>query len=529
MNRGTRHLGCVGLVFWLGGAIASPAIAGEIEVDPAMEQISDVRQLRDLSPGDWAYTALQQLVERYNCWQGYPDGTFNGDRLLSRDEFAAGTNACWERLSELARTQTAMAAPSASDLAAIERLQRDFLSEFTLIQQKLAPVDSRVRQIAAAQFSTTTKLSAVVDYAVYAAIGDPRAVPSGSTPGDEELDSEPVLAGNVILDFDTSFNGRDRLRTRLEAGNFARLRRDQTGTDMSALGFGNSRTDRFHPTILFYQIPVGDRGLLRFGPEGITPNSVFPTFNPIVPLSRFGARNPIYRLGFGAGAVFYYQVSDWLGAGVSYLGDLRSAGNPEFGLFDGQFGALAQISLTPSDRFGLGLTYGRYYSPEPSAANNLSRRTGSQFAQQPFGDSTATSADAYGLQTSWQISTDVAIGGWVGYARATAEGSPTVSGLAGSSGDEADIWNWAIAASVRDAGKTGSQFNVLFGMPPRVSNSDLSAREDGDASLLVEVSYRYPLFAKIWVTPGAFVIFDPEHNDANDDIWVVLVRTSLVF
>jgi len=38
------------------------------ETDP-MEQVTNVSQLRNLSPGDWAYEALRNLVERYACMQ----------------------------------------------------------------------------------------------------------------------------------------------------------------------------------------------------------------------------------------------------------------------------------------------------------------------------------------------------------------------------------------------------------------------------------------------------------------------------
>jgi hypothetical protein len=32
-----------------------------------MEQVTNVSQLKDISPGDWAFEALQSLVERYGC------------------------------------------------------------------------------------------------------------------------------------------------------------------------------------------------------------------------------------------------------------------------------------------------------------------------------------------------------------------------------------------------------------------------------------------------------------------------------
>lgn len=39
-------------------------------------QVTSVSQLSDVQPTDWAFQALQSLVERYGCIAGYPDGTF---------------------------------------------------------------------------------------------------------------------------------------------------------------------------------------------------------------------------------------------------------------------------------------------------------------------------------------------------------------------------------------------------------------------------------------------------------------------
>ena len=57
-----------------------------------MEQVTSVWQLSDVNPRDWAFQALQSLVERYGVITGYPDGTFKGNRALTRYEFAAGLN-----------------------------------------------------------------------------------------------------------------------------------------------------------------------------------------------------------------------------------------------------------------------------------------------------------------------------------------------------------------------------------------------------------------------------------------------------
>ncbi|HEY9671801.1 MAG TPA: iron uptake porin, partial [Waterburya sp.] len=63
-----------------------------------IDQVTNVSQLSDVRPTDWAYEALRSLVERYGCIAGYPDGTFRGNRALSRYEFAAGVNACLQQI-----------------------------------------------------------------------------------------------------------------------------------------------------------------------------------------------------------------------------------------------------------------------------------------------------------------------------------------------------------------------------------------------------------------------------------------------
>lgn len=64
-------------------------------------QVNSVFQLSDVSPSDWAFDALRNLVENYNCIVGYPDGTFRGSRPLSRYEFAAGLNACLQQIERM--------------------------------------------------------------------------------------------------------------------------------------------------------------------------------------------------------------------------------------------------------------------------------------------------------------------------------------------------------------------------------------------------------------------------------------------
>lgn len=63
-----------------------------------LDQVTSINQFRDVSPSEWSFEALKNLVDNYGCIVGYPDRTFRGDRPLTRNEFAAGLSACLTQL-----------------------------------------------------------------------------------------------------------------------------------------------------------------------------------------------------------------------------------------------------------------------------------------------------------------------------------------------------------------------------------------------------------------------------------------------
>ncbi|MHC5728428.1 MAG: iron uptake porin, partial [Nostoc sp.] len=97
----------------------------EGENQNSLSQVTSVSQFSDVQPTDWAFQALQSLVERYGCIAGYPDSTYRGNRALTRYEFAAGLNACLNRVNELIATSTA-GLVSKQDLTTLQRLQEEF-------------------------------------------------------------------------------------------------------------------------------------------------------------------------------------------------------------------------------------------------------------------------------------------------------------------------------------------------------------------------------------------------------------------
>ncbi len=503
--------------------------SNEDSADDPMGQVTNVSQLRDVSPGDWAYEALRSLVERYGCIAGYPDGTFRGNRAMTRYEFAAGLNACLQQIERLIASSTGEFVKR-EELETLQRLVQEFQTELTTLGTRVDTLEGRVAFVEDHQFSTTTKLTGNADFGLIDAGGDKRAVPSGQIPT-EDLKVNPYFPGRVGLNFDTSFTGRDRLRTKLEAGNFTPLDASITGTDMTLYDF-DTRTGPTGNDIvlgtLAYQFPIGDRFQVSIATQGLGSPDIAPQLNPAGGgISRFGQRNPIYRLSDGAGVGMNVKLSDALQGSFTYLVDTGLISNPrsEAGLFNGQFGALAQLTFTPTDSLSLAFTYVRYYSAEPGSGINVTGNTGSGFAQTPFGSDAATSANAYGIEASFRFSPRFSLGGWVGVTKAQAESAGAIA----NRGDEAEIWNYAVAMAFPDLGRQGNALGFIFGMPARVRGNDVVSRRDLDTSYRVEAFYRYKLTDNISFTPGFFMILNPEHNDANDTIYVGTFLTTFTF
>ena len=497
----------------------------DINAPPDLDEIVNVNQLEDVTPDHWAYEALRNLVEKYHCISSDGEGNFNGNRAMTRYEFAAALNNC---LLKVGRSISSLNNKFASqeDLVVFQRLQAEFSQDLQSITARIDQLEDKTALIQEQQFSTTAVLRGAVVFNLVSGFGDKRAVPSGRNPT-ENLNANTTLSALSTLTIDTSFTGKDRLRTQLLTGNVNNYGSTVTGTNMTRLTGAVNTGNNVILGSLLYQFPIGDRGTIAITPTADFPTRIFPPLNPISSISNFGAESPIYSFAFGSGAIAYYQFSDTIAAGISYLSS--SASVPNQGLFDGQYTALTQVTYTPSNKIGIAFTYGHYYAPEPGVTINITGNKGSQFAQLPFGANTATSSDAFGLQFTYKLTNKLILGGWTSYFNAHAEGSPSVSRVNGSSGADADIWSWAVTASLVDVGKLGSQFSFVFGMPPKVTNNDVIERRDQDTSLHFELSYRYPLTNRIFITPGFLMITNPEHNAGNDTVWVGLVKTAILF
>lgn len=546
-------------------SIESDGAAGAVELD--LDQVTSVSQLTDIEPTHWAFQALQSLVERYGCIVGYPDQTYRGNRALSRYEFAAGLNACLDKIQELIAASTADFVKK-EDLEVVKRLQAEFAAELASLRGRVGALEVRTATLEKQQFSTTVKLGGEV----LAYLGEG----FGKVADDF---NETTLNYRVRLNFDASFSGRDRLRIRLQAANMRLFNAGNPNINHSTGGFGapqrfanafpNTFSDetRILPSpgsegannssvginTLDYRFPVGEKLTVFMAAGATDPTSL--GANPVVPfsdwaltsISNFSNSNPIYYPnGNLAGAGFAYQVADWLEIAGGYAGqNVNGTGGPNIpsvssGIFNGGYSAFGQVTVYLG-KLTAGLAYLNTYAPQfgidTFAGSNAAKvSTGGTFG---IPEDDRVSSNKYGASLNYNVSNNFQIGGWVGYSQARVLGVATSGGSTGRSGD-VSVLNYAAMLSFPNLFKAGNLGGLVFGMQPRVtgtSNARVATaigflpgqRKDRDTGFHIEAFYTFRLNDHVAITPGFFWLTAPNHDARNPDAFVGVVRTSFLF
>ncbi len=495
----------------------------KISQEKLIAQVTSVSQLSDVQPTDWAFQALQSLVERYGCIAGYPNQTYRGNRALTRYEFAAGLNACLDRVNELIATATADIV-TRDDLATLQKLQEEFSAELATLRGRVDALEARTAELEANQFSTTSKLEGEVVLAM-----------TDVFEGDTNEDNT-TLGARARINFVTSFTGKDTLYTRIETNNIVS---PNIGTPEGSLAFGESSDDASSDAVLdalWYGFPLTKTTNVIVIANAGAGDDVADTVNLFDgdgaegAISAFGTRNPIYEQLDGAGLGITQEFGDRLALSLAYLGGSPNDPSSDNGIFNGPYGALAQLTFEPSKRFKIGLTYINAYNQELGTGSN--RANPISFFQSPLLSGQANAIDvpfssnSYGVQASLGISDNIVLGGWVGYTNAqnlSTEGGTIDRG-------SLDIWNWAVTLGFPDLGKKGNLAGIIVGMEPKVTDSSINdINEDSDTSYHIEAFYQYKVNENISITPGVIWLTAPDHNDNNDDVVIGALRTTFTF
>lgn len=497
-------------------ALALPDLHSEI---PLAEPVTPVQQLSDVQPTDWAFQALQSLIERYGLPAGYLDASFRGNQPLSRDQFAAVLSPLLGQLRQQIQADTAAIADP--QLAILQRLQTDFAPELNRISERLDRLETRSAQLQSQQFSPTTRLSGQVIVAANAGGfgGDRLLAPRGAVVSDQ--DPNATLIYRASLNLNTSFNGTDLLQVRLLSGS--------TGIDDNAAGFldpnlGSTldfsipgRSDRLSLARLYYSFePVEDLtltlGSLITAPDVVDKNryanASFRDFSTQALVNTF----ILFPRARGAGAAIDWHPKAWpVSLRAVYLaGDADNAlpenqllfgggrpndirlfpaggGGAEGGLFGDPYQGIVELEYSPSRAFALRLQYG------------AGRLFGGEF-------------DVLGLNG------ELALGDRLGLFGRYGNGiyrNTTLGTLRPQS--------WMAGLSLADLGREGAIAGVALGQPFLES-----AVGDGTQTNF-ELFYNFPINDQIRVTPLLQVVTQSGNQSENGTIFSGTLRTVISF
>ncbi|HEY9827521.1 MAG TPA: iron uptake porin [Stenomitos sp.] len=512
----------------------SPDVVSSLEAikseQNTLGQVTSVSQLSDVQPTDWAFQALQSLVERYGCIAGYPDGTFRGNRAATRYELAAALNACLDQISDRFATK--------EDLETIKALQEEFKAELATLKGRVDGLEARTATLEAQQFSTTTKLTGLAvftgQYGTVAGTGQY----VNPIPGSSNFpDTRASAIASVQLSFNTSFSGSDLLQTTLFVGN--------GGQDFfSTANIGSSPTNPglqsfFNPSQYYWSGYPSTAGLYRlaytFKPTKNLAVTVGPLFyatdiidlnsytNPFTGFSSWlFVNNPLinpYELNFkgGAGAGINWQI----GGGPFAFRAVYIAASP--------FNAVA-------NQFGGGLFGDPYQgSLELEYAKKFGKDNKNNFAVRLQYTNSATSNIA---QNAGGINAELSLGrlglfGRYGIAAVRSYGGATPLpydnlGLGVNKNFTAQTWMAGIA--YKDLLVPGSMLGGAVGQP--FLNNLRSVKGIGinnENQFNIEAFYRLPVSDNIAITPIVMATFNTNNSTLNQTLWQGLVRATFSF
>ena len=560
--------------------LLAPMAAGATEVNVAgvsdyasvsdgavsVEQVTSITQFSDVYPTDWAYQALSNLIERYGCVAGYPNGTYRGNRAMTRFEAAALLNACLDRVTEVTDE--------------LKRLMKEFEKELAIVKGRVDGLEARVGELEATQFSTTTKLDGQTSFvigansfggdlryseaqrnqikAIFPDDGDSEIV-VGSDDTDIPLPSKATYQDyaaskfgattftyDIQLNLNTSFTGKDLLTTTLRAGNFGQSSFGGGPTTLSTLEVASESLDSggsanaIYIDKIFYSAPIGSN--LSFivganvGQDDMMPMwpSVYPSGdgNTVLDILTLNGAPGAYNKTQGPGAALNFENNGWV-AGVQYVCDIGTCtgGNPqEGGIAADKSNGVGTVQLGyQADQWGIAAVYS--WLQNPALLPYATGYTNLSYAQEGID----MSLNAFALSAYWQPEDT----GWI---PAISAGWGLNSTNFNDSEDVPDAYvstsqSWQVSLHWDDAFIQGNTAGMAVGQA-----TFATALKGGDTpydgNYIWEWFYGFQVTDNVTVTPSLFYLSRPlgqlsvegeQGSDGTFSQFGGLVRTTFTF
>ena len=517
------------------------------------EQVTSVSQLSDVQATDWAFQALQSLVERYGCIAGYPNGTFRGNRAATRYELAAALNACLDQISDRFSSK--------EDLDTIKALQEEFKTELATLRGRVDGLEAQTATLEAQQFSTTTKLTGLIFLNLTGAYAG-RGVTSEQV---NSFAARPVTARlaqrkdpNVTFSYyawltlNTSFTGKDALVLQLAAGNgnspanafvssgyfnsWGVPYTDQTGTPAA-----NTFTIRE----LSYSFPVTKNIQIAAGPRlnwyRYFDNNRFTFFLKGAGSYNSSGSTLANAIDRGSGAVVTWGITKQLKLTVGYMGEsteflpqniynTASRSTGDNGLFGGTNTLSAELAFAPVKSATFRFLYNRSNLKPYNGflGGSVGEPLPYGYADDGFGGPLKSgTADTFVANFDLLIAKNLGVFGRYSYGRTSI--NPVNSALA-----TGNVRVQSIQAGVAfpDVGKTGALGVVSFLVPQDYLSGRqylLSGNGNGGTQYEIEASYYYPISNNIAIVPAIYAIIHPNNFSTNPTVFVGNFRTQFSF
>ena len=508
-------------------------------------QVTSVTQLSDVKPTDWAYQALSNLVEKYGCVAGYPNGTYKGQQAMTRYEAAALLNACLDRVTEITDE--------------IQRLQQDFAKELAVIKGRVDGLEKKVGKLEATQFSTTTKLQGDTYWTLGAPVyGGQNNNRVNGTQRNATTLGATTFNYDLRLNLNTSFTGKDLLYTRLRSGNFTNSAFNGQPYSLMALDRAFAPTggnNVFNLDRLYYRFPVGKEFTAIAGPRArnteflaVNP-SYYGDFSGLDFFTLHGAPGAYNKATGGMAGLMWKQNvkkgKPFFAVSTSYVAPSADSSNPSNGgvFTNGSGGSwLTQLGYQAQQWKA---TFGWRYGQCGQAVNR--RGTQAAVAAEPCGNTaTGWTSDNYNnnfaVGLAWQPKNNGTIvpsisGGW-GYssyaysntAGAAVRTSNTGVSAAGISNALAATnisatQSWTVGLQWKDVFAKGNSAGMAVGQPSFVT-STRNGVTPFDGNYAWEWWYKFQVSDNISITPMLFYLSNPSSAGANTGTAAAPINTG---
>jgi len=485
----------------------------------SQEQVTSISQFSDIRPGDWAFQALTNLIERYGCVAGYPNGSFKGDQAMSRYEAAALLNACLDRVTEVTDE--------------LKKLMQEFEQELAVLRGRVDGLEAKVGELEATQFSTTTKLGGLATFVVGANAFSGSAVNTGANTVNRAANEftgrprTPVTLPNATtfnydlqLTFDTSFTGKDLLRTKLRAGNFGQ---SVFGGEPHALSLAvleaafeqdcGSETDCGDVVAidkLYYQWPIGSGFTAtlgaRVGQEDMLAlwPSVYPS-DTILNVMTVNGAPAAYSKNIGAGAGLWWQ-NNGFSISTNYVAANGDSGNPSVtaedgggGLGNSNSGATGSVQLGyQQEQWGLAAIW-TYVQSETQFVPGTT-----PFTHSAIDHNSDAATSAWGLSAFWQPLRS----GWLPSLSLGWGINSTTYSTSQPRGSLSTSQSWMVGLQWTDVFQQGNDFGFAVAQPV-FATALTGGVTPNDGNYVWEWWYKFQVTDNISITPALIYLSRP--------------------